>query len=134
MVTEAQRDQQDRIDVQRNDADVRRQQQQGSTYLDHTHSDLGGRFAITEHQTVVGRPSPAPPPLPPTSPWAGPDPTGPEPPLGYAIDALESSATVSSSAPKVEAQGAPVSEAPSSGLVDDDVEPGTGAPRPMATK
>jgi hypothetical protein len=104
MTTSKDEERHERIDVMHQDADVRRQQQQGSTYLDHYHSDLGGRFAITERETVVGRPSPAPPPLPPTSPWAGPDPTGPEPPLGYAIDALESSATVSSSAPKVEAQ------------------------------
>jgi hypothetical protein len=58
------------------------------TYLSHTHSDLGGRFATTEHQTITGVVSPAPPPLPANSPWHGSDPVPTEPPLGYRIDAM----------------------------------------------
>jgi hypothetical protein len=39
-----------------------------STYLSHTHSEVGGRFAVTEHPTITGAVSPAPPPLPTNSP------------------------------------------------------------------
>jgi hypothetical protein len=92
MVTEAQREQQERREVMKQDLDVRRQQReeraQGSTYLDHHHSELGGRFGVIETETITGRPSPQPPPLPPTSPWSGTDPVGIEPPLGYEIDAM----------------------------------------------
>ena len=45
-----------------------------STYLQHAHSDLGGRFAVTERQTITGVVSPAPPPLQANSPWHGRDP------------------------------------------------------------
>ena len=59
-----------------------------STYLQHAHSDLGGRFAVTERQTITGVVSPAPPPLQANSPWHGRDPVPDEPPLGYRIDAM----------------------------------------------
>jgi hypothetical protein len=74
------------------------------TYLSHTHSDLGGRFATTEHQTITGVASPAPPPLPANSPWHGSDPVPTEPPLGFRIDAmseLESSTGISPVSPPV---------------------------------
>ena len=59
-------DQADRRRVLRNDERVRNQSRDGDTgtYLSHTHSEVGGRFALTEHQTVTGVVSPAPPPLP----------------------------------------------------------------------
>jgi hypothetical protein len=98
-------DQADRRRVLRNDERVRNQSRDGDTgtYLSHTHSEVGGRFALTEHQTVTGVVSPAPPPLPSNSPWAGADPVPDEPPLGYRIDDLnqhsdpESSTGVTSS-------------------------------------
>jgi hypothetical protein len=77
-------DQAERRRVVRNDERVRNGDT--STYLDHAHSDLGGRFAVTERQTITGVVSPSPPPLPANSPWAGSDPVPDEPPLGYAID------------------------------------------------
>jgi hypothetical protein len=84
MSTQSQEEQAERIETLRNDQSVR--QQQGSTYLDHTHSDLGGRFAqLGGPQTITGK-SPEPPPLPKSSPWSGPDPCGDEPALGYSID------------------------------------------------
>src|SRR6516165_8426909 len=88
-----------------NDARVREQSQNGDTgtYLSHTHSELGGRFALTEHQTITGVVSPAPPPLPANSPWHGRDPVPDEPPLGYRIDDLnpESPTGVSPVSPPV---------------------------------
>src|SRR6516162_4701971 len=90
MTTYYPEDQEERRRVLLNDARVREQARNGDTgtYLSHTHSELGGRFALTEHQTITGVVSPAPPPLPSTSPWAGPDPVPHEPPLGYRIDDL----------------------------------------------
>jgi hypothetical protein len=69
---------------------VRDQSRNGDTgtYLSHTHSEVGGRFAVAEHQTINGVISPAPPPLPANSPWHGSDPVPDEPPLGYRIDAM----------------------------------------------
>jgi hypothetical protein len=64
--------------------------EQGSTYLGHTHSELGGRFASTETQIVTGRPSPKIPQLPANSPWHGPDPVPDEPAYGVPIDTKSS--------------------------------------------
>jgi hypothetical protein len=92
MTLSKQEEEQERIDTMRNDADVRRQQQQaqgGSTFLDQYHSDIGGRFSVTQHETVIGRVSPKPPPLPSTSPWSGAQPEpGIEPSLGFSVDQL----------------------------------------------
>jgi hypothetical protein len=75
-----------------NDLRVREQQkqrEQSGTYLSHTFSEVGGRFAVTEHQTITGVVSPAPPPLPSSSPWSGSSPEpGIEPPLGVEINRL----------------------------------------------
>ena len=90
MTTSDQEDQADRRRVLANDARVRDQSRNSDTgtYLSHTHSELGGRFAVTEHQIITVAVSPAPPPLPPNSPWHGADPVPDEPPLGYRIDAM----------------------------------------------
>ena len=90
--------------VLQNDARLREQSRNGDTgtYLSHTHSEVGGRFAVTEHQTITGVISPSPPPLPANSPWHGSDPVPDEPPLGYRIDAmpeLESSTVLSPPCP-----------------------------------
>ena len=63
MATEAQREQAERRETLLQDADLRRRQErergsQGSTYLDHHHSELGGRFGSIETETITGRPSP----------------------------------------------------------------------------
>jgi hypothetical protein len=81
-------EQRERRETLENDLRVREQQAKGSTYLDHHHSELGGRFGAVETETVTGRLSPQPPPLPASSPWAGEDPVGIEPPLGYAVDEM----------------------------------------------
>jgi hypothetical protein len=49
-------DQVERRETLRQDVSVQRQQreQQTGTYLSHTHSDLGGRYAIVSPQIVVG--------------------------------------------------------------------------------
>jgi len=90
MTTYDPEDQAERRRVLINDARVREQSRNGDTgtYLSHTHSEVGGRFALTEHQTITGVVSPSPPPLPANSPWHGPDPVPDEPPLGYRIDAM----------------------------------------------
>jgi|SRR6516165_1473833 len=79
-------DQAERRAVLRNDQRVREQQrEQGSTYLAHSHDDLGGRYAQISPQIVVG----AQPTM--NYPAASPhqfDPCGTEPPLGYRVDAL----------------------------------------------
>jgi hypothetical protein len=87
MTSEAE-EQRERRETLLQDADLRRRQSQGSTYLDAHHSELGGRFGSLETETVTGRPSPQPPPLPANSPWAGPDVVPREPPLGYRIDQM----------------------------------------------
>jgi hypothetical protein len=90
MTTEAEEEQAERRRVLRNDQRVR---EQGSTYRDHTHiDDAGGRFAAVNAAEIVGgTPTPIYPALPASSPWAGPDLVGREPPLGFEIDALEPS-------------------------------------------
>jgi hypothetical protein len=90
MTTEAE-EQAERREVLRNDQRVR---EQGSTYYGHTHSDLGGRFALAQgREQIIGEsPTPIYPALPASSPWAGPDLVGKEPPVGYSVNALEPSA------------------------------------------
>jgi hypothetical protein len=72
MTTEHQREQQERRETLDNDQRLREQQKQAeaSSYLDQYHSDVGGRFKVEEHETITGRVSPKPPPLPASSPWA----------------------------------------------------------------
>jgi len=92
---EDQIDQAERLETLLQDADLRRRQQAGpeaGTYLSHTHSELGGRFAVAEHRIITGVASPKPPPLPASSPWSGAQPQpGPEPPLGFNNPALDDS-------------------------------------------
>jgi hypothetical protein len=54
MTTEFQREQEERRETLENDCRVR-EQQRGSTFMEHTNDlDLGGRFAKQTPQTVVG--------------------------------------------------------------------------------
>src|SRR5215472_2256845 len=100
----SQEDQTERRRVLANDARVR---EQGSTYLAHTTNDTGGRFAQIGAATIVGA-DPIPKYPAASSPWAGPDLVGPEPPLAYENPALEPQ-TLS---PLVEAQASePMSDA-----------------------
>ena len=70
---------------------AQRKQSEASSYLDQYHSDVGGRFKVEERETITGRVSPKPPPLPSTSPWSGSQPEpGIEPPTGYCIDEMPS--------------------------------------------
>jgi hypothetical protein len=117
MTTDDPESQAERRRVLANDVRVREQSRSGDTgtYLSHTHSELGGRFAVTDHQTITGVVSPAPPPLPANSPWHGRDPVPDEPPLGYRIDAmpeLEPPPIVASSSPSVDAAQATDDPAP----------------------
>ncbi|MGA8698473.1 MAG: hypothetical protein WB689_32495 [Xanthobacteraceae bacterium] len=89
MTTYDPEDQAERRRVLRNDERVREQSRNTGTYLSHTHSELGGRFAVAEHQTITGVVSPAPPSLPANSPWAGADPVPVEPSLGTDINFVE---------------------------------------------
>jgi hypothetical protein len=70
----------DRRETLINDARVR---EQGSTFLEHTHDTAGGRFAQIGAAHVVALPA-----YPAASPHQY-DPCGTEPPLGYAVGALE---------------------------------------------
>jgi hypothetical protein len=83
-------------DVLRNDLRVRERgstsssgtsDTQGSTYLSHTHTDIGGRFAAISSPHVVG--TEAIPKYP--AAFLNCDPVPQEPSLGYAIDALNPS-------------------------------------------
>jgi hypothetical protein len=88
MTTEAQREQAERRETMLQDADLRRRrEQQGSTFLDHTHiDDDGGRFAVVNRATIVSaEPTPASQYPAASSPWADPQP-GVEPPLGIDIN------------------------------------------------
>ena len=138
MTTEAQREQAERREVLRNDQRVR---EQGATYFSHTHSDLGGRFALAQDREQIVGESPAPqyPALPASSPWAGPDLVGPEPPLGYSVNALEPSAVSTSPAePGPAFADAPFAVIPDEQLADvgpsfsDD--PASGEPSPASPR
>jgi hypothetical protein len=111
MVTEAQRDQQDRIDVQRNDADVRRQQQ-GSTLHAFAQADAAqprGRYAsVDATQVIASEPLVKYPAA--SGPWQS-DPVGQEPPLGYSVHDLEPSTVPH----PVEDTGGPAPDDPSGG-------------------
>jgi hypothetical protein len=75
-----QEEQAERLEVMENDKRLRRSQ--GSTFFDHTHNDTGGRYSAISNATVIGTdPIPRYPQLPASSPWAGPDLVGDEPPL-----------------------------------------------------
>src|SRR6516164_2392027 len=117
MTASDQEDQAERRRVLLQDAYVRANANRNGdtgTYLSHTHSEVGGRFAVTEHQTITGVVSPAPPPLPANSPWHGSDPVPDEPPLGYRIDAMpELEPEPFSSASSVQATGPASADAPS---------------------
>jgi len=89
----SQEEQIERARTLENDRKVR---EQGSTFLSHTHSDLGGRYALVSPQTVVGAD-----PIPNYPPAAAHqhDPCGQEPPLGYAIDELEPASPAQATGP-----------------------------------
>ena len=108
-----QEEEQERIETLRNDADVRRQQQQqGSTMFQHAVSqaadESGGRYGVAKPApTVVGaQPLVKYPACSPASAVQLPD----EPPTGIDINAmleLESSMVTSVTSPSVEAQVTP---------------------------
>ena len=81
----------ERKSILENDRRVR--EQGGSTFLDHTHNDVGGRFAAVSNPTVVGT-APNPASVYPQGPaWcADPGSQCVEPPLGYDNPALDPSA------------------------------------------
>jgi hypothetical protein len=70
--------QKEKLAILKNDQRVR----SGSTFLDHTHSEEGGRFA--KPTNVIG--STPTPQYPMAAPNWSVDPTGVEPPLGYDIN------------------------------------------------
>jgi len=121
--------------VLENDLRVRRQREQGSTFLSHTHiDDAGGRFATVNAAKIVGQ-SPGIAASYPAASAAHQTELPPEPPLGYSIDDMPGfenpadSSSVSLSA----APGAPAADAaPPSDCcqppVVDGVESGAGAP------
>jgi hypothetical protein len=135
-VLSRQEEEAERIETLLQDAELRqreqrqKQQREGSTFLEQYHSDIGGRFSVTQTEIVTGRASPQLPPLPACSPWSSAQPEpGLEPPLGYAIHQVEPSASF----PAAEVTGAPAAAvAPPSALLptsgNDGVEPGAGAP------
>jgi hypothetical protein len=110
MSTEAQRERQERIDVMRQDADLRRQQQ-GSTFHTFAQADAAqprGRFTeVNSTQVVAAQPVPTYPAA--ATPWQGPDPVGPEPALGFSVDDLEPS----TASPPVEGQAGDLPDDPS---------------------
>jgi hypothetical protein len=72
---------------------LRNDQVQGTTYVARAIAErgeeLGGRFAhLGREQQVVGQ-GPSVYPRPPNGPWAGPDPTPDEPPLGIDVNKVE---------------------------------------------
>ena len=111
--------QSEKRNIMRQDADVRRRQQEQSrngdtgTYLSHTHDDTsGGRYAAIGSAMVVGAKADVASVYPAAAPHQR-DPVGQEPSLGYPID--EPSAVISLHSP-VEATGG--AEAPSSSASD----------------
>ena len=104
----SQQEQIEREEVMRQDADLRKRQEeaerrakeQSATFFSHTHTDEisgGGRFAGTSPATVIGQdPQMKYPQLPASSPWSGAQPEpGIEPPLSaYENSALDESSAV----------------------------------------
>jgi len=78
----SQEEQAERKRVLANDARVR---EQAGTFMSHTHSEIGGRYAGVGAQMVVGA---DPIPKYPAAAAHQHDPCGLEPPLGYRIDAM----------------------------------------------
>ena len=72
--------QKEREAVLRNDQRVR----SGSTFLDHTHSEEGGRFA--KPTNVIGSTPTVQYPRLPSGPWADPVQVPPEEPLGFSVE------------------------------------------------
>ena len=103
-------EQAERCEVLENDKRVR---EQGSTFLAHTHDDLsGGRFAKVSPQIIVGA---DPITNYPAAAAHQHDPVGPEPPLGYSVDAMPGDPTdvPASTTPLVEDRvGSPPSSRP----------------------
>jgi hypothetical protein len=82
---EKQIDQAERRAVLRNDLRVRQQQEQASTYMAQTHSEMGGRYSGVGAQTIVGaEPHTNYPAASPALQTELP----PEPPLGYEINRM----------------------------------------------
>ena len=73
------------VTMKEKEAIIRNDRRVASTYLDHTHSDEGGRFA--KPQTVIG--SDSVPQYPMAAPNWSVDPTGVEPALGIDVNAVE---------------------------------------------
>jgi hypothetical protein len=80
------KEQAERLSVLRQDKSAR----DGSTYAAHAEAaadPVGGRFAHLAPPKVV-KGGPDYPPIP-SGPWAAPDPSGDEPPLGFDVNALD---------------------------------------------
>jgi hypothetical protein len=103
----SQQEQIEREEVMRQDADLRKRQEeaerrakeQSATFFSHTHTDEisgGGRFAGTSPATVIGQdPQMKYPQLPSSSPWSGAQPEpGPEPPLSFDNPAIDGTSAV----------------------------------------
>jgi hypothetical protein len=92
-------------------------EQEGATLHAFAQADAAqprGRFAeVDATQVVAAQPVPTYPAA--ATPWQGPDPCGPEPPLNFSVNELESS-MVSSSPPVEDQAGDPVSGDPFKGL------------------
>ena len=128
-----QEEEQERRETFENDLRAREQQkqrEQGSTFLDQYHSHTGGRFGAIQQESVTGRVSPKPPPLPASSPWSGAQPEpGIEPPTGYAIHQVEPLESPSFAQGQLGAPAAEVAPPPDRlPPVTGGVEPGAGAP------
>jgi hypothetical protein len=79
-----------RRETLRQDLSVRKQQEQGSAYIDHYIQEMGGRFSSVGAAHVVGS---TPIPAYPAAAAHQRDPVGQEPPLSYRIDDLEQPTT-----------------------------------------
>ena len=73
--------QQEKLEALRNDTNFSWQQ--------NAIDDPGGRFQKLTPTTVTGSANSSLPRLPESSPWSSPDPSGPEPPLGYSVDQMD---------------------------------------------
>jgi hypothetical protein len=113
MPTSKDEERHERIDVMLQDADLLRQQQQGSTLHAFAQADAAqprGRFAsVDATQVIASEPLVKYPAA--SGPWQGPDPVGPEPALGYAVHDLEPSTVPH----PVEDTGGPAPDDPMSG-------------------
>jgi hypothetical protein len=128
-----QEEERERREVLANDRRVREQGQAG-TFLSHTHSDAGGRFAAVGAATVIGSKADVAAAYPAAS-AAHQTELPPENPLGYSVEAMTEPSLEQPSSFTAQATGEPTAPSSTIPLIDDVERVGSPlSPEPMAAQ